>query len=168
MAGGSAAGGSVSAPRAKKGARRPPPEGIGAPTKCTPEVIDRLCAEMESLGFVGAACARAGVVKSTVQDWVARGERGEEPFATFAARWAQARARAQATLLENIRGAAASGDWRAAAWALERANPEEYPREPAITVTTNIQPGVAVGDLLARLGSTARRPAESTERAGSA
>ncbi len=159
----------MNAPRAKKGARRPPPtHEQGAPTKCTPEVMDRLCAEMETLGFVGAACARAGVAKSTVAEWVLRGERGEEPFAEFSARWAQARARAQATLLENIRGAAASGDWRAAAWALERANPEEYPREPAITVTTNIQPGVAVGDLLARLGSTARRPAESTERAGSA
>jgi len=154
----------VSAPRAKKGARRPPPtHEQGAPTKCTPEVMDRLCAEMESLGFVGAACARAGVVKSTVQDWVARGERGEEPFATFAARWAQARARANAVLLDHVRGASAGGDWKAAAWLLERASPDEYPREPSVTVTTHVHQGVETAPLLERIAART-----APERSGSA
>jgi hypothetical protein len=125
--------------------------------------MDRLCAEMETLGFVGASCARAGVAKSTVAEWVLRGERGEEPFAEFSARWAQARARAQAVLVGNIRDAAAAGDWRAAAWALERANPEEYPREPSVTVTTHVHQGVETAPLLERIAART-----APERSGSA
>ena len=107
----------------------------GRPTMCTPEVIERLCAEMEALGFVGAACARAGVAKSTVEEWVQRGKDGQEPFAEFAGRWAQARARANARHVEAIQ---ASPDWRARAWLLERAAPDEYPRDPAVVVTQTV------------------------------
>ncbi len=160
MAGGSAAGGSVSA---RKPRLPPKTHDTGAPTKCTPETMDILCAAMESLGFVGAACARAGVARSTVDEWALRGKAGEEPFATFAARWAQARARANATLLEQVRGASAGGDWRAAAWLLERAHPDEYPREPSVTVTTHVHQGVETAPLLERIAARA-----APERSGSA
>lgn len=146
---------------AKKGPRRPPKtHDTGRPTMCTPETIDRLCEAMEALGFVGAACARAGVASATVRDWVLRAADGQEPYATFAARWAQARARAQARLVEVIQ---ASPDWRAAAWLLERAAPDEYPRDPQVTVTTHVHQGVETAPLLARIAETA-----APERTGSA
>jgi len=148
---------------ARKPSRSPKVHDTGRPTMCTPDVIDRLCDAMQSLGFVGAACAQAGVHKSTVMEWVQRGADGEQPFADFAGRWAQARARAQAVLVGNIRDAAAAGDWRAAAWALERANPEEYPREPSVTVTTHVHQGVETAPLLERIAARA-----APERSGSA
>jgi hypothetical protein len=130
---------------------------------CTPEMVDRLCDAMETLGFMGAACARAGISRSTVDEWVQRGKDGQEPFAAFADRWAQARARANATLLDHVRGASASGDWRAAAWLLERAHPEEYPREPSVTVTTHVHQGVETAPLLERIAAR-----NAPERSGSA
>ena len=122
-------------PAPRKPTRAPKTHDTGRPTLCTPEIIERLCAEMEALGFVGAACARASVHKSTVLDWVRRGEAGEAPFSDFSARWAQARARANARHVEAIQ---ASPDWRARAWLLERAAPDEYPRDPAVVVTQTV------------------------------
>ena len=122
-------------PTPRKPKRPPKTHDTGRPTLCTPEVIDRLCAEMEALGFVGAACARANVHKSTVLDWVRRGEAGEAPFSDFSARWARARAQANARHVEAIQ---ASPDWRARAWLLERAAPDEYPRDPAVVVTQTV------------------------------
>lgn len=122
-------------PTPRKPKRPPKTHDTGRPTLCTPEVIDRLCAEMEALGFVGAACARAGVARSTVEEWVIRGKDGQEPYAGFAAKWAQARARANARHVEAIQ---ASPDWRARAWLLERAAPDEYPRDPAVVVTQTV------------------------------
>jgi hypothetical protein len=130
---------------------------------CTPEMIARLCDAMESLGFVGAACARAGISRATVDEWVQRGKDGQEPFAAFADQWAQARARANATLLEHVRGASAGGDWKAAAWLLERASPDEYPREPSVTVTTHVHQGVETAPLLERIAART-----APERSGSA
>jgi hypothetical protein len=101
-----------------------------------------------------------------VRDWVLRGADGHEPYATFAARWAQARARAIAVLLEQVRDAGASGDWRAAAWLLERAAPDEYPRDPAVQVTTHVHPGADVAGLLARLTAPPTSTSSETARTG--
>ena len=76
--------------------------------------------------YVETAVRAAGVGKSTFYDWLKKGNRGEEPYATFLADVNQAMALAEEMFVGHISDAAAAGDWRAAAWKLERMFPERY------------------------------------------
>lgn len=89
----------------------------------------------------------AGLNYSTVYMWVERGQKenerieaglgaqeGEAPFLDVWQRMRKARAEAVVRNVAQIQKAAQQGEWRAAAWWLERALPEHYaqkkPDEP--------------------------------------
>ena len=109
-----------------------PPRRQGRPTDCTPEVTAIVVAELKlGLGVTGA-CARAGIAKSTYQSWMTRGATGEEPFSTFSAAATRARADGVRALAATVRKAA-NDDWRAAAWMLERQDPDEWSRRTELT-----------------------------------
>lgn len=114
----------------------------GRPSKLTPEAKARILEALESGMFLKHAAEAAGVSASTLHLWIQKGagtwkdrEGGRElppdpEFAAFAADVAAARAKAVERCLRTITKAAAEGDWRAAAWFLERACPDEWgPRE---------------------------------------
>ena len=104
----------------------------GRPTDCTPEVTAIVVAELKlGLGVTGA-CARAGIAKSTYQSWMTRGATGEEPFSTFSAAATRARADGVRALAATVRKAA-NDDWRAAAWMLERQDPDEWSKRTELT-----------------------------------
>lgn len=103
----------------------------GRPTDCTPEVTAIICRELAEGLSIASACAAAGIDRATYHRWIARGDEGP-PFSDF--RDAATRARAAGTRgLELTVRTAADGDWRAAAWMLERRAPEDWSKRTEIT-----------------------------------
>jgi hypothetical protein len=77
------------------------------------------------------ACNLAGVPYSTYNEWKARGDKDEEPFASFFSVISRARDKHELRLLKIINDAAEGtlprhADWKAAAWQLERGWPKKY------------------------------------------
>jgi hypothetical protein len=66
------------------------------------------------------ACEAAGVKWGTAKRWVARGRKGDEPYASFVDGISQAKALRRAALELVITNSAQRGDWRAAVIALDR------------------------------------------------
>jgi len=91
----------------------------------------RVCADiLEALregNYVHIACEAAGIPRKTFYEWMARGRKGEQPFASFH-RDVQAAIRgherdAVATLLRH-----GKLQWQALAWTLERRHPQRWGR----------------------------------------
>ena len=99
----------------------------GRPSKLTAQVI----ADLETAIRLGAsdqdACGYAGIDRSTYYKWMQRGQRETKgEYVDFVDRVTRARTRGKVTLLATIEQAAKNGDWRAAAWKLERRDPSAY------------------------------------------
>jgi hypothetical protein len=135
------------AEQAKRGRGRPKESG----TLCSNENIDKLCDALERLGIGKYACIEVGINEGTVHSWLTRAAQGGQ-YAIFAERWARARVRSRAALVQNIATAGAD-DWRASAWLLERYDPEHFPQRPEVQVTTHVHQGAEVAPLLQKLVS---------------
>jgi hypothetical protein len=101
----------------------------GRPTKLTPERQTMIVDAIRGGVPPETAAAYAGIDESTFYRWLRRG-RGEDPeplYATFAAEVQTALAEWEIRDVLLI-GDAARGDWRAAAWRLERRLPKRYGR----------------------------------------
>jgi hypothetical protein len=84
---------------------------------------EELCELVRGGVSVEVAAAATGVDLTTIDAWLARGEsggRGSGAFMGFRQAVMQARGEAEALLVGQIAKAAAEGEWRAAAWLLER------------------------------------------------
>lgn len=104
----------------------------GRPTVLTPEVEARLCQLLAAGNYIDVACAAAGVARQTFYGWMRRGALdGTEPkdkrYRVFRAAIERARAEGEATLVTIIAKAART-NWQAAAWILERHQPERWER----------------------------------------
>lgn len=138
----------------------------GAPSKLTPAVRDELVAGVRS-GATYEACAEAvGVAGRTFRRWLERGEdaeamveergecpRLERPYLDLWQRVREARAAAEIEAVETVKAAARS-DWKAAAWYLERVNPEAY-GSPRRSPGGRPRGSVSAPDRKARPGVTA-------------
>lgn len=69
--------------------------------------------------YIATACAVVGIPERTYQEWMAKGREGKEPFAEFKLKADEALAEGESALVEIVR-TAATDEWRAAAWLLER------------------------------------------------
>lgn len=67
----------------------------------------------------------AGIGRSTLMEWKARGKTGEQPYADFLDRLKRAQAERAEEALEKIQSAAGTS-WQAAAWFLERTYPDRF------------------------------------------
>jgi len=74
------------------------------------------------------AAARAGISESTLQKWMARGRKGEEPFDTFVTAVKKAERDAEAVAVGEIRKAGKK-NWTAYAWWLERKYPQSWGKD---------------------------------------
>lgn len=101
----------------------------GRPTKCTPAVHDAMIAALSKGMPIKLACDMSDVSYDAFNEWMKRGETGEEPFRQFRQDALRARAHGAGNLLERIEAWAAD-DWRAAAWILERTMPEHFAKTP--------------------------------------
>jgi hypothetical protein len=104
---------------AKRTGRRP-----GTPEKLTPEVLKGICDALEVAVPIELAAATNGVADRTLRDWMAKGERGIEPYAEFYA--AATRARAKAACNLTARALSGGPGSAQATWLLERRFPEYY------------------------------------------
>ena len=102
----------------------------GRKTALEPDVIDRLEQMLKAGNYIEIACRAVGVPTRTFADWMSRGRSaapGDEPYRELAERVEQALAEGEVRNVAQI-AAAARDNWQAAAWLLERGNPERWGR----------------------------------------
>ena len=111
----------------------------GRHSKFVPEILDILLAALAEHCSIIDACRIAGVSERTYHDWRASSETGEpgtEAFAAFFAAVNRTRAEARRGALKLIQDAGKL-DWKAAAWFVERSDPENWaaPSRSKVEVT---------------------------------
>lgn len=104
---------------------------MGRKSQLTPEVHKSIIDNLNAGCFKKHAANAAQVSERTLHNWLERGAAGEEPYATFAddveTAIAKDALRNQAVISQAAVGKA-KGDWKAAAWNLERKFPRLYGR----------------------------------------
>ncbi len=102
---------------------------MARPSKLTAD-LQRRVVEAISLGATLEHAAQYGPIDyATLRRWVVAGEKNPgTPYGDFRMAVLEAEARAVVVWLAQIEKAARDGDWRAAAWKLERRHPQIYGR----------------------------------------
>lgn len=114
---------------ARKATGNPAPK-VGRPTKFTPETTAAILSAIRLGATYELAAQAGGVHYDTFNEWVKKGEAGDEGFAEFSESVKRANAEMAVRCLSQIEEAAADGNWQAAAWKLERRFPASYGRVP--------------------------------------
>ena len=109
---------------------------MSRPTILTEELTDSLCLLLRHGHYIDTACALAGVHKQRVYEWLAKADEPEakEAYIVFADSIKKARAEAEHVSLGVIRDAGEKS-WQAAAWYLERTQPDKYGQKTRTDVT---------------------------------
>lgn len=97
-------------------------------TLLTPEMQLKIVNNLKLGAYKQTAAAAAGIAQSTLDSWLRRGARGEEPFRSFALAVEKAQGMAKMSLLARIQEHG-SEHWQALAWILERTAPKEFGRK---------------------------------------
>ena len=111
----------------------------GRPSKLTPERAQAIALAVSEGHYLQHAAAAAGVARSSVHNWLARGRKArerlggggepqpdEEPYLDLLEALEGAEKCAAELGIAPIRDAMADGDWRAGAWYLERRFPGHW------------------------------------------
>lgn len=117
-----------------------------AHSKLTPELQATIVAALEKGNYRSTAAAAAGIHRNTLINWERWGEEGKEPFAAFMSAMQAAEARAEMTLLEDIRtarpaitGGQGADVWAAKAWILARRFSSRWSERVKQTVQENVE-----------------------------
>lgn len=116
----------------------------GRRLRLTRETHELIVKNLKAGAFQTVAAQAAGISRDTLRDWLNRGKAGEKPYVQFAADVLRTQGEDCVRLATVVTAAAVKridGDWKAAAWALERKYPKLYGRQaaPAIGMTVNTQ-----------------------------
>lgn len=104
---------------------------MARPTKLNAEVTRKVCEAVKLGSTYADAAGYAGIAESTFRLWMA----SEEPeYLAFSAAVKDAQASGKIGLLAKIEKAINDGAWQAAAWKLERRDPE-YARRERVELT---------------------------------
>ncbi len=136
-------------------------DGDGPAEKIT--VGEAIVQALRAGAYIEDAAESAGVAESTVYAWIARGQehgydltkgiasvpKAEQPYVEFAEAVEKARASAVVFNLALIRQAALAGNWKAAAWWLERTRPGQYGRQLRVDANVKGSKGPEAVDLSA-------------------
>lgn len=109
-------------------------------TKCTPEVREGICRDIERGATLDDAATLNGVGVRTFHEWMRKGEQGDERFYEFFLAVTAAKSEVRARTLRQIRhGKLPNGlpDWKAKAWWLERSYPDDF--APSATVSLKVR-----------------------------
>ena len=132
----------------------------GRRLRLTPEIQAKIIEHLELGAFKSHAAAAVGLSRHAIDEWLQRGNEGEEPYAAFAlavnAAIAKDAIRNQA-IISNAAMNNTPGDWRAAAWNLERKHPKLYghrqerrhdeePAKPSAPTDRDAVPGGVIDD----------------------
>lgn len=119
--------------------------------KLTPRIHADVVKWIAAGNYIETAAHLAGVNKVSVYAWLKRGHREKKgPFRDFLNAVKKAEAESEARLLIIIEKAA-SKNWQAAAWRLERKHPKRWGRRDAHTVRAT-----ATVDLAAQVSTSVR------------
>lgn len=103
--------------------------GRGLTRKLTPEVQEIILRHLRAGAFLSHAAEAACIEVRTLHYWLEWGTQGKEPYAAFVVQVRKLRAedaiRSQSIITRAQLGRI-DGDWKAAAWNLERKFPKEY------------------------------------------
>ena len=114
---------------------------MGRPSKLTPELQEQLCAAIEAGAHPETACNLVKICIPTYYNWLAEGRKeSREDYTEFALAVDAAKARCTQRKLQTIENAAASGTWQAAAWYLERTQPDKYALKRDINIHLSHEP----------------------------
>ena len=109
------------------------PDKGGRPTKCTPELTERICIKIRAGNHVEAAVKAEGLSVSAFYRWQATGKAAKRgKFREFVEALEKAKATGEVRNVALIQKAAADGYWQAAAWLLERMYRERWGRRVAV------------------------------------
>lgn len=109
---------------------------MGAPLLLTPEMQDRIVALVRSGNYIDTATRIAGISKETFYSWCRRGHKGEQPFKNFLVAVERAAAESEAINVGLIERAATK-QWQAAAWYLERRYPKKFGRSDKLALSND-------------------------------
>lgn len=99
----------------------------GRKTKLTPERQTKILNAIRAGAYMETAAAAAGVNKETLYAWLKRGNvEPDSIYSAFVEAVHEAQASAELRDVLTLSKAAADGDWRAAAWRLERKFPKRW------------------------------------------
>ena len=116
-------------------AAKPKRKGPGRPTKLTPEVQERLLTALRAGNFRGPSAFYAGIGDKTLSTWMKEGKQNPEgPFGALRRAVLEAENGAEIANVAHI-AKAATKDWKAAAWWLERKAHERFGRRDRTEVT---------------------------------
>ena len=98
---------------------------MARPTKLTAEVSEKIVRAIRAGNYPEVAAGHAGIHAATYYRWMERGELEgdapeDDPYRQFRAEVERALADSEAAEVGLVVKAARDGDWRAAAWLLER------------------------------------------------
>jgi len=130
--------------RGKTGTLKKGPGRIG---KLTPEVQKAICASIRAGLADGDAAIRVGICPSTFCNWRARGEHGEEPYATLLAEIKEAEVVFKQHHV-NLIARHARLSWNASAWLLERKFPQEFGQRQRVELVDKLTAWVEAFDKL--------------------
>lgn len=102
---------------------------MGRPTKLTPELTAQITALIKQGISPTKSATYSGICASTFFQWMGKGRNAEVEFLEFSEAVERASAEVVVRCFEEINRACEKGNWRAAAWWLERNSPEEFGKE---------------------------------------
>jgi len=118
---------------------------------CTPATAAKILDYLRRGNYIETAASRGGVTPRTVQHWLKRaGEEerrielgaepdpNEAPYVAFAKEVDAAHAEAETTLLDRIADSA-RGDWKAAAWLMERRYRKRWGANVNVTIEAELE-----------------------------
>jgi len=99
----------------------------GRPSKLTLELQEKIVQALHLCNHRKHAAEFAGIEERTLRRWMARGKNpNDHEYTAFRAAIVEAEAKAKVMAMGCIAKASRDGDWKAAAWLLERKAPEHY------------------------------------------
>ena len=126
------------------------PDIVNKRTKLTPVVFKSILEAVSQGNWIDTAAQSVGITKRVIHRWIQIG-RGEhptrkpvEPFITFSQEIETALAKAEQSLVKDLRKEA---DWRAKAWLLER-GPSRDRWSQNVTISAQLAPATSILDAL--------------------
>ena len=126
------------------------PETVNKRTKLTPVVYKSILEAVSQGNWIDTAAQSVGIDRRVIQRWIQIG-RGDhptrkpvEPFVTFSQEIETALAKAEQSLVKDLRKEA---DWRAKAWLLER-GPSRDRWSQNVTISAQLAPATSILDAL--------------------
>ena len=126
------------------------PDTVNKRTKLTPVVFKSILEAVSQGNWIDTAAQSVGIDRRVIQRWIQIG-RGDhptrkpvEPFVTFSQEIETALAKAEQSLVKDLRKEA---DWRAKAWLLER-GPSRDRWSQNVTISAQLAPATSILDAL--------------------